>query len=313
MNKTFNILIVVGLTLIIGLLPSCGGKPNPNYEEAAKLFAADESLAPIMDEQNEMFYVKTKRKLYPLYMSEQQAIDSLITQGVYLVFATRRLTKEEENAIKNKQLNPRVYPLAYDALSLIVNGENPDTVITANQFRKILTGEITTWKEIYPESELDTIRVAFDNPTSSAVRYCTDSILRGTPMKTDGNIRAVQTSQMVVEFVEKHKDAIGIVGSVWLDDRRDTTNLIYNRNITVMEVGQSLNFAVKPHQYYIATGEYPFIRTIYAICTDPLSTGSPRRFANYLWNPGEQGQLIFGRAGLFPARREYSIREVNVE
>lgn len=313
MNKQFNILSIVGLTLIIGLLPSCGGKPtNTNYDETAKLFAADKSVSPVIDEEFNSFYNKTKRSLFPLYVSEQEAIDQLLNQEVYLIFTSRRLTPNEENIIKNHQLNPRQQPLAYDGMALIINRENPDTLMLVDNFKKILTGEITRWKEIYPDSKLDTIRMAFDTPQASTVRFCTDSILGGQKISSAGNIRAVETIPEVIDYVEKHKDAIGVVGSVWLNDQRDTTNVTFKRNVTVMEVGTTPLNAVKPYQYYLATGQYPFIRTIWGICTDPRSTGTPRRFYNFTWNPGEEGQIIFGRAGLFPAWRDYSLREVVV-
>ena len=153
MNKRFNILSIVGLTLLIGLLPSCGGKPtNTNYDETAKLFAADKSISPVIDECHRSFCNKTQRDIWPLYMTEQEAIDSLLDLKVYLVFTTRKLTPNEENIIKSKQHNPRQKPLAYDGMTLIVNNENPDTVITVDNFKKILTGEVRTWKEIYPAS-----------------------------------------------------------------------------------------------------------------------------------------------------------------
>ena len=314
MNKRFNILSIVGLTLIIGLLPSCGGKPtNTNYDEVAKLFAADKSISPVIDECYHSFYNKTQRAIWPLYMSEQEAIDSLLEQKVYLVFTTRRLTPNEENIIKSKQHNPRQKPLAYDGMTLIVNNANPDTVITVENFKKILTGEVKTWKEIYPESKLDTIRLAFDTPQSSSVRYCTDSILQGGKISNAGNVRAVETTNEVIEYVERHKNAIGIVGSIWINDQRDTTNVTFKRNVTVMAVGHSPMRAVKPYQYYIATAEYPFIRTIWAICTDPRGQGTPRRFFNYLTNPGEEGQLILWRAGLYPAWTEFLERKVVVD
>ncbi len=314
MNKRFNILTIVGLTLIIGLLPSCGGKPtNTNYDETAKLFAADKSISPVMDEAFNCFYNKTQRQLYPLYMSEQEAIDSLLELKVYLVFTTRKLTTNEENIIRNQQHNPRQQPLAYDGMALIVNRDNPDTLMLVDNFKKILKGDITTWRELYPESKLDTIRLVFDMPQAATVRFCTDSILGGEKMKTSGNIRAVDTAPDVINYVENHKDAIGIVGSIWLNDQRDTTNVTFKRNVTVMRVGTTPLNAVKPYQYYLATGEYPFIRTIWGICTDPRNSGTPRRFFNFCWNPGEEGQLLFGRAGLFPAWREYSLRDVVVK
>ena len=314
MNKRFNILQIVGLTLIIGLLPSCGGKPtNTNYDETAKLFAADKSISPVIDEAFYSFYNKTQRQLYPLYMSEQEAIDSLLDLKVYLVFTTRKLTANEENIITNKQHKARQQPLAYDGMALIVNNENPDTVITVDNFKKILSGEVSTWKEIYPESKLDTIRLVFDTPKSATVRYCTDSILNGNKISSAGNIRAVETTGEVIEYVERHKNAIGIVGSIWINDQRDTTNVTFKRNVTVMAVGNTPVRAVKPYQYYIATAEYPFIRTLWAICTDPRGQGSPRRFYNYLINPGEEGQLVFWRAGLYPAWVEFLERKVVVD
>ena len=314
MNKRFNILSIVGLTLIIGLLPSCGGKPtNTNYDETAKLFAADKSISPVIDEAFYSFYNKTQRQLYPLYMSEQEAIDSLLDLKVYLVFTTRKLTPNEENIITNKQHKARQQPLAYDGMALIVNNENPDTVITVDNFKKILSGEVSTWKEIYPESKLDTIRLVFDTPKSATVRYCTDSILNGNKISNAGNIRAVETTGEVIEYVERHKNAIGIVGSIWINDQRDTTNVTFKRNVTVMAVGTTPVRAVKPYQYYIATAEYPFIRTLWAICTDPRGQGSPRRFYNYLINPGEEGQLVFWRAGLYPAWTEFLERKVVVD
>jgi phosphate transport system substrate-binding protein len=51
------------------------------------------------------------------------------------------------------------------------------------------------------------------------------------------------------------------------------------------------------------------IRTIYAISIDPRSRGVPRGFANFCWLPNP-GQLIFWNAGLFPARADYSVRDV---
>ena len=92
----------------------------------------------------------------------------------------------------------------------------------------------------------------------------------------------------------------------------DIVNVTFKRNVKVMEVGISPLRAVKPYQYYLATGEYPFIRTIWGICTDPRGTGAPRRFFNFCWNAGEEGQIVFGHAGLFPAWRDYQLRDVVV-
>ena len=64
-------------------------------------------------------------------------------------------------------------------MSIIVNNANPDSCITIKDFRRILKGEVTQWNEIYPHNKLGDIDVVFDNPLSSTVRWCVDSILGG--------------------------------------------------------------------------------------------------------------------------------------
>jgi len=122
----------------------------------------------------------------------------------------------------------------------------------------------------------------------------------------------VQTSREVVDYVEKHRNAIGIVGSIWLNDQRDTTNMVYGRNIKVMRVSNSSEAtpsnSYDPSQWNIAYNYYPFIRTIYALVTDPRSSGVARRLGNFCTLP--DGQLVIFNAGLFPAQADYSVRDV---
>jgi len=311
MKKSFN--VIVGLSLLLGLLPSCGGKSNSDYQEVAKFFAADESLSPVVNEELDAYRMRRKDlKIDTLYTNEHEAVNMLVDRKTWLVFTTRRLTPNEEQILRERNLKPKIMPLAYDGMALIVNKDNPDSIISAKDFARIITGEITCWNELDPTLSTDTIRMAFDNPKSSTVRYCVDSILRGKEMKTSGNIRAVQNSRAVIDYVERHKDAIGIVGSMWLNDQRDTTNATYGRNIRVMQVSKAdvatPQNSYDPSQYNIAYDNYPFIRTVYAIVTDPRSNGEARGLGNFCVLP--DGQLVFFQAGLFPARAEYSVRDV---
>ena len=295
------------------MLPSCGGKSNSDYQEIAKFFAADESLSPVINEELDAYRMRRKDlKIDTLYTNEHDAVNMLVDRKTWLVFTTRQLTPNEQQILSEKRLKPKVMPLAYDGMALIVNKDNPDSIIAAKDFARIISGEISCWNELDPALPNDTIRMAFDNPRSATVRFCVDSILRGKEMKTTGNIRAVQTTRQVIDYVEKHKNAIGIVGSMWLNDQRDTTNLTYSRGVKVMSVSKAdvatPTNSYDPSQYNIAYNNYPFIRTIYAIVTDPRSQGEARGLGNFCILP--DGQLVFFHAGLFPARAEYSVRDV---
>ena len=223
------------------MLPSCGGKPNPKleeaYQKAAATFVSDESFFPILDE--ELFYFNSQRldTISVEYINEQDAVKRLMKLETLLAFTTRNFTDNEKKSLQDRKYMPRAIPIAYDGLAIIVNNANPDTCITVKDFKRILRGEITRWGELYPKSQLGEIDVVFDNPLSSTVRWCVDSLLDGQEMKAP-NIGAVKTSAAVIDYVENHKNSLGIIGSNWLNDKRDTTNVTFKKNITVMGVSR---------------------------------------------------------------------------
>ena len=299
------------------MLPSCGGKPNPKleeaYQKAAATFVSDESFFPILDE--ELFYFNSQRldTISVEYINEQDAVKRLMKLETLLAFTTRNFTDNEKKSLQDRKYMPRAIPIAYDGLAIIVNNANPDTCITVKDFKRILRGEITRWGELYPKSKLGEIDVVFDNPLSSTVRWCVDSLLDGQEMKAP-NIGAVKTSAAVIDYVENHKNSLGIIGSNWLNDKRDTTNVTFKKNITVMGVSR-MDSATKvnswqPYQYYIYNGNYPLIRTIYALLNDPRPNGMPTAFAHFCQLP--KGQLIILRSGLLPRTANMNVREVIV-
>lgn len=317
MKKTpFNTL--VELTLILGLLSSCGdSKPKSGrtdtYSTGTITVAMDESFSPLIEEEIQIFeLVNPQAKIKPLYTNELEAINMLKTDSVYIAIAARNYRPDEIDNLKERRMVPVSFPIAYDGLALIVNKENTDTCISVKDFSSILSGKATKWSEIYPGSKLGNFDVVFDNKNSSTVHYCVDSVLNGKPINCP-NVSAVKTSAEVINYVEKHKNAIGIIGSNWLNDKRDTTNLTFNKNITVMQVSK-LDKATaansrKPFQYYFLTGEYPLVRTIYVLLNDPRR-GLPTGFGNFISGP--KGQMIVLKTGLLPFRGELNIRTVDV-
>ena len=308
----------VGLTLILGLFASCKDKPKngrtDTYSSGTIKFVSDESFSPIIDEQREIFeFVYPKAKLVPIYTNELDGVNMLMKEQVYLAITSRNFTDKEVANLEARRFQPIAIPLAFDGLALIVNNSNPDTIISVNDIKQILSGKVAKWKALYPNSKLDSIEVAFDNKQSSTVHYCVDSLLGGKPINSP-NIYAVDKSAEVIDFVEEHPNAIGIIGSNWLNDKRDTTNVTFKRNIRVMGVSRihpaTVESSWKPYQYYLWNGNYPLVRTIYALLNDPRH-GLPWGFANFM-SADSRGQRIFFKAGLLPYRGNMTVREVSV-
>lgn len=310
-------IITVSALIALGLWSCRDYRPKDNRTDTRTAgtigFVADESFRPIVEEEVQVFQnMCFEAKLKPKYTNEVDAINQVLKGTGYLAITSRRFSDKEIANMKERNLLPITIPIAYDGLALIVNNANPDSVISLNEFKDILTGRVAKWGKLRPGSALGDIEVAFDNPQSSTVRYCVDSLLSGRPINSP-NIYAVKKSAEVIDFVEHNKNAIGIVGSNWLNDKRDTTNVTFKRNIKVLKVSRihpaTATSGRLPFQYYLLNGEYPLCRTIYALLNDPHN-GLPSGFADFVAGP--KGQLVILKAGLLPYRGDIQVRQINV-
>jgi phosphate transport system substrate-binding protein len=309
--------IFVGLT--IAALLSCSSKDKRGGRTDTQTsgtisFYADESLSPIIEEEVKQFEFKfPKAKLEPVYTDEITGLQKIKDLKTCLLITTRGLTEREIAYLKTKRQLPEVFPIGYDGIAFIVNKNNNDTCISVKDIKRILSGQVKQWNQIYPNSKRGNIEVVFDNKQSATLSYVVDSILDGKPINSP-NIVAAKTSKDVINYIDKTPNAIGVIGSNWLNDKRDTTNTTFKKNIHVMSVSlkdkaNEMN-SWKPYQAYLLDGRYPFARTLYCIVVDPQKA-LPWSFANYISSP--TGQLIIFKAGLLPYRGDISIRTVNVK
>lgn len=304
--------------LSLGVLAACSRKPKDGmtdtYSSGVIEIAADESFQPIVQEEIDVF-----EGLYPLagivprYTTEVEAINLLLKDSVRLAITTRTLTAEEMNSFHSRKFYPREIKLATDGLALIVNRQNPDSLISVRDIRRILTGETQRWKEIYPASRLGDIRLVFDNKNSSTVRFAVDSICKGKPLSTQ-DVKALQTNQQVIDYVARTPDAIGVIGVNWLGNRSDTTNLSFKNEIRVMSVSAedvaTPENSFKPYQAYLFYGDYPLARPIYALLNDPRNA-LPWGFASFMTS--DKGQRIILKSGLVPATQPVRVVHVKDE
>ena len=308
---------LIGIVLLAAL-SACRSKskdgPTDTYSSGVIAIAADESFEPIVQEEIDVF-----ESLYPLagivprYTTEVEAINLLLKDSVRLAIATRTLTEEEMISFHSRKFYPREIKLATDGLALIVNRENPDSLLSVRDFRRILTGEVKDWKQVNSGSRLKGIRVVFDNKNSSTVRFAMDSICNGKPL-AEGNVSALRTNQQVINYVAQNPDAIGVIGVNWLGNRSDTTNLSFREEIRVMAVSAedvaTPGNSYKPYQAYLYYGNYPLARPIYAILNDPRN-GLPWGFTSFMTS--DKGQRIILKSGLVPATQPIRVVHVNGE
>jgi len=281
------------------------------YTAGVIKISVDESFKPIIQEELDVFEAQFPNAgIVPKYTDEVEAINDLLKDSVRVAIVTRGLSKAEEDFMKSKKFAPKSYKLATDAIALISNNQNPDSIITVSEIRSILTGEIKNWKDIYPTSKLGKITVVFDNPNSSTIRYAIDSICNGKPLSKELN--AQKTNTDVINFVSQTPGSIGVIGVNWLGNTSDTTNLSFNKKIRVMAVSNeavaTIENSYKPFQAYLFYGYYPLTRSVYIILNDPRGA-LPSGLTSFLTS--DRGQRIILKSGLVPATQP--IRIVNIK
>lgn len=265
--------------------------------------AVDDCFAPIIQEQIDVFEaLNDDASIIPIFASEVDVINLLLKDSVRLIIAARDLTDAEKQGLLNKKLQPRSQKIAIDGIALIINKENTDSLISVSALKKIMTGEIDSWKSINPQSKYDKISVVFDNPNSSTVRFIKDSINRGEPLAE--SLKAMDNNRAVLDYVAKTPNAMGVIGVNWINNPGDTTNLSFTNKIRVMSVSKNdeptVQNSFQPFAAYLALGEYPLRRDVYVILTDLRGT-LPAGFTSFVAD--DRGQRIILKAGLVPATR----------
>ena len=105
-------------------------------------FVSDESFSPIIEEEKEAFLASLPdAHLNPVYSNESDGINQFLSGKCWLVFASRALKPSEVEAMKTQNFLPQSKKIGYDALALIVNKANPDTLISVKDFKDILLGK----------------------------------------------------------------------------------------------------------------------------------------------------------------------------
>lgn len=282
------------LTLL--LLISCNKEKNASnswMRENDVRVSIDETFRPIMDNLVQTFgMANPESEMKPVYVSEDSALKMIVNDSIRCCIATRKLKKEEIDVIQSHTLTASQALIATDAIALIVNKACNDTLITLDEIKDIVSGKITRWEQLKHSKQRGELRLVFDHSGSSTVRYMRDSLCNGAQLS--GNVYASEqgTNQSVIEMVQASTDLIGVVGTNWLKEEGNAPLSDFSGlNVGVMRVAKNEDSKyVRPFQYYIATGDYPLLRSVYIILTDPRSKSLVKSF--YFFAKGQKGQTI---------------------
>lgn len=280
-------LTIISLTTIVY---SCKKKQTgiPDTEtilEGKTSILVDETLMPIIEDQQTIFESQYNAKISLIPESESESILSLVNDKAKVIVLSRKLNAEEDKIFKQKKIVPRTTQFAIDAVVFIKNKESNDTLVALNDVIAFVKGKQNGIKGL-----------VFDNPNSSTARYIRE--LAGVSSLPEKNIYSFKTNDDVIKYVSENKGMIGVVGINWLTQPK-VEQKKYVDNVTILYVKGANNEYVYPSQENIGTKKYPLARDLYIINCQGYE-GLGMGFASFI--AGELGQRIILQSGLAPIR-----------
>ncbi len=307
-NKIFGAWNWMAALLLTALL-GCADVKKPRYiagddtpRSGTIHVSADESFQPVIDSQVKVFMNQhPEAKIMVHYKPEAECLKDLADDTTRLVIVTRGLSDDEMLYYEDTlQFRPAFGVVAHDAIAVIVNNANKDSLFSVADVRGMLSGR----SGYRYQQVMDGITA------TSTVRFMLDSVLRGFPFAA--SVVAARSSEGVIDYVASHPNAIGYIGVNWIGDRKDPEQLSFQRKVRIAAM-QCANcdgeVYVKPYQANIALKRYPLRRDLYYILKENYS-GLGRGFVNFM--TGEKGQLIFKQAYLVPGRLALQVRRANI-
>lgn len=307
-----NLFVLFGLTI---LFPSCnqmGKRPlNETPTRGNIKISVDESFQPIIEAELFTFtHLYASADITPRYKPEYDVINDFMNDSVKVIVTSKKLTDYQVQFLRDTQVIARTTTFAYDALALVTNKSNDDTLLKYKTVKDIFLGKISKWNEVDSKSKLGDIRIIFDNNKSGNVRYFKDLFEIDS---IGSNFFAVNSNPEVIDFVSRNPDALGIVSVNWISDKDDPETREMRSKVNIVAVSHQFlddGFFYLPQQGHIYNKDYPFVRDVYLISRETFA-GLGSGFIN--WLCGEQGQKIVLKSGLVPATMPIRLVQVKQE
>ncbi len=133
-----------------------------------------------------------------------------------IVNASRPILKKEMDDCKTAGVQYVEMPVAYDALTIVVNPKNDwSKVITVAELKKIwepaAQGKITKWSQVNPVWPDNTMKLYGAGADSGTFDYFTEAIV-GKAKSSRGDFTASEDDNVLVQGVASDKNALGFFG-----------------------------------------------------------------------------------------------------
>ncbi len=203
---------------------------------------------------------------------------------------SREWKPKELDLAYEKGIKPRIFAIAVDALSIIVNNKNPIETLTMAQVGAIFRGEIKNWKALGgPDQKISLYGRQSNSGTYS---FMQEHVLNNKNYSPD--VKEMNGNAQIIEAITQDASGIGYVGVGYLYD--ESGNL--RKGIKVLKIKKDDSSpAYSPlDKEAVYSAKYAISRPLYQ-STNGKPSGVAADFIRYILSP--EGQAIVEKEGFF--------------
>lgn len=216
-------------------------------------------------------------------------ISALMDGTTDIAMASRSIKFNEKMKISRSGKQLREAVVAYDALAVIVNPNNPITHLTREQLEAIFRGKVTNWNQVtdlYTGKRGPDLKIiVYSRETSSGTyEFFKTSVLHEKNYMA--GVLSMPATGAVIQSVSQTRGAIGYVGMAYV-----------NKNVKAVKVSYDGKHFVYPNMDTGRRRIYPIIRELYYYYTADKA-GVVEPFIRFLLSP--EGRKIVMKSGYVP-------------
>jgi phosphate transport system substrate-binding protein len=268
-------------TAVLGSLMACGG-PTPAQAQSVIKIDGSSTVFPIAEAVAEEFQISKRGKV-------RVTVGIAGTGGGFKRFcrgetdisnASRPILKEEMEACRAAGIKYLELPVAFDALTVVVNPQNTWVKsLTTADLKKMwepgAQGRVKTWNQIRSEWPNQPLMLFGPGADSGTFDYFTEATV-GKAKSSRGDYTASEDDNVLVQGVARDANAIGYFGFAYYVENKDKLK-------AVPIIGKAGKAPVAPSVESVINGTYqPLARPIF-IYVNAKSLGKPevKEFVEY--------------------------------
>jgi len=217
-------------------------------------------------------------------------ITALINGTCDIANHSREWKQKELDLAYEKGIRPRIFAIAVDALSIIVNEKNPLDTLTMVQVGSIFRGEIKNWKVLGGPDQKISLYGRQSN--SGTYAFMQEHVLNNKNYSPE--VKEMNGNAQIIEAVTQDVSGIGYVGVGYLYDESGQVR----KGIKVLKIKKDENApAFSPlDKEAVYSAKYPISRPLYQ-STNGKPSGVAADLIRFELSP--EGQAIVEKEGFF--------------